>query len=364
MTTATEERQDATQPAPAAVVAVRGDQSNVLRAKIQYAKALADSGLLPAHYRRQPANVLFAVEYGDMLGLPPMAAITGIHIIEGKPTASAGLISALVRRAGHKLRVGYEVATMTGWAEIIRADDPDYTFRSEWNLDRAVTAELCTIRDGQPFALDSKGRSLPWRKFFPSMTKARAITEVARDACEEALYGLHYTPEELGAEVGEDGSLLGEMASGAPASNGTRAAPDDDPWYTHPAPERDEGWLTQAREAAASVPDTASATALWAQIGEKLTAGAIAKADADALAEVIKARVADLAADAEGEPVEGEIVDDDPDGWMAKVADILTAEDADAARADLDVTARSSGMTARRHSEIADAISARKASLA
>ena len=35
------------------------------------------------------------------------------------------------------------------------------------------------------------------------MLKSRAITQCARDACEEALFGLHYTPEELGAEVDE-----------------------------------------------------------------------------------------------------------------------------------------------------------------
>ena len=73
--------------------------------KVSYARELANSGLLPAAYRRNPGNVLYAIEYGDMLGLSPMAAITGVHIIEGKPSASAGLISALVRRAGHKLRV-------------------------------------------------------------------------------------------------------------------------------------------------------------------------------------------------------------------------------------------------------------------
>ena len=60
-------------------VAVRRPQPNVLPAKIQYARALADSGLLPESYRRQPANVLWAMEYADMLGLPPMAAIqTGL----------------------------------------------------------------------------------------------------------------------------------------------------------------------------------------------------------------------------------------------------------------------------------------------
>ena len=38
--------------------------------------------------------------------------------------------------------------------------------------------------------------------------KSRAITQVARDACEEVLFGLHYTPEELGAEVDADGEPL------------------------------------------------------------------------------------------------------------------------------------------------------------
>jgi hypothetical protein len=33
------------------------------------------------------------------------------------------------------------------------------------------------------------------------MLKARAISEVARDACQEALSGVIYTPEELGASV-------------------------------------------------------------------------------------------------------------------------------------------------------------------
>src|SRR6185312_8155676 len=86
-----------------------------LPAKVEYARFLAESGLLPQEYRKNPANVLYAVEYGDMIGIPPMAAITGIHVIEGKPTASAGLISGLVRKAGHQLRVGYDAGKMMGW---------------------------------------------------------------------------------------------------------------------------------------------------------------------------------------------------------------------------------------------------------
>lgn len=175
-----------------------------LDAKVEYCKLLADSGLLPDAYRRQPANVLYAVEYGEVLGIPAMAAITGIHIIKGKPSASAGLVGALVRKAGHKLRVkGNDTSAR---AVIVRADDPDFEFVSDWTLDRAVTAKLCTLKDGRPYARDSKGEPTSWEKYPAAMLKHRAVTEVARDACEEVLFGLHYTPEELGAEVDAEGA--------------------------------------------------------------------------------------------------------------------------------------------------------------
>lgn len=159
--------------------------------KLNYAKALADSGLLPQQYRKQPANLLYAIEYAEMLGLPPMAAITGIHVIDGKPTASAGLISGLVRRAGHRLRVSGDDTHAV--AEIVRCDDPEFTFRAEWTIDRARQAGL----------LEKKGDT--WQRYPAAMLKARVVTEVARDAAEEALSGMHYTPEELGAEVDEEG---------------------------------------------------------------------------------------------------------------------------------------------------------------
>jgi hypothetical protein len=157
--------------------------------KMQYARALAESGMLPSQYRKQPANLLYALEYAESLGLHPMAAITGIHVIEGKPSASSALISALVRRAGHKLRVrGNDQEAV---AQIIRADDPDYTFEVRWTMARAEQAGLA--------------RKAVWKNYPAAMLKARAITEVARDACEEALSGMHYTPEELGANVDAEG---------------------------------------------------------------------------------------------------------------------------------------------------------------
>jgi len=152
--------------------------------RMEYSKALAASDLLPKQYRNSPANVLVAVEYGRALGLEPMAAIQGIHVVEGKPTASAQLIGALVRNAGHRLRVVGDDTQAT--ATIRRADDPDFEFTATWTMQRAAKAGLA-----------GKGS---WAKYPAAMLKARAITEVARDACPEVLAGVSYTAEELGVD--------------------------------------------------------------------------------------------------------------------------------------------------------------------
>ena len=169
-------------------VAVR-DQHD-MPAKIQYAKLLAESGLLPASYRKQPANILYAVEYGELLGLPAMAAITGIHVIDGKPSVSAGLISALVRRAGHRLRVTGDDTSAT--CQITRADDPGFTYSVTWDMDRAKAAGLLGKTN--------------WRTYPQAMLKARAVSEAARDACQEVLLGIQYTADELGGD--DDGGEI------------------------------------------------------------------------------------------------------------------------------------------------------------
>jgi hypothetical protein len=160
--------------------------------QIKLAEALAAANLLPDQYRRNPANLLWAIQYAEALGVHPMTAITGINVISGKPTASAQLIGGLVRRAGHKLRV--ESSDTKAIAKVIRADDPDYTFVVEWTMERARKAGL--------------GGRGPWQSYPAAMLAARAITEVARLACPEALFGIIYTAEELGADVDEDGIVV------------------------------------------------------------------------------------------------------------------------------------------------------------
>lgn len=156
--------------------------SQPLDQQINYAKAMAVSNLLPVTYQNHPENVLVALAQGQALGIAPIQAMNQINVIKGKPALSADLIAALVRRAGHRLRV--EGDDSYAQVTIIRADDPDYIPKPiRWDMERAKRAGLL----GNP----------SWQKYPAAMLRARAISEAARAWANDALYGFIYTPEEI-----------------------------------------------------------------------------------------------------------------------------------------------------------------------
>jgi hypothetical protein len=152
-----------------------------LNAQMDYARAVSTGSMLPDNYRGKPADILIAVGLGQAMGLSPAESLYRIAVIKGKPTASAELIAAQVRKAGHKLRVKGDDTTCT--ATIIRADDPDFPFE--------VTRDIAWAR-GMGLADNANYKKQPG-----TMLQWRAITAAARLACPEALYGVQYTPDEV-----------------------------------------------------------------------------------------------------------------------------------------------------------------------
>lgn len=182
-----------------------------LAADMDYALTISKGAMLPAQYRGKPADILIAMGLGRAMGLSPAESLYRIHVIQGRPTASAELIAANVRKAGHTLRVkGDETGAR---AVIIRSDDPDFEFESVWNLDRAKRLGL-SDKDG-------------WKKQPGTMMRWRAITEVARLACPEALYGVAYVREELDDEPREHAAPRATAADFNPAADVGPAVNDD-----------------------------------------------------------------------------------------------------------------------------------------
>lgn len=319
---------------------VKHQQAGSLDSAVRFAQLLSDADLLPRQFVGRPANVLYAVEYGRTLGITPVAAITGIHVIEGKPSASSGLIGALVRKAGHKLRVksdGMSWAT----AQIVRADDPEFTYECTWNLQRAEQAGLLQIKDGKPFARDRNGKPATWEKYTAAMLKARAITEVARDACEDVLFGLHYTPEELGANVNADGEVVeADVQQLRRVPSG-----EADPWST-PGPRQSEPAISPEQSYADTAGTTTNQAAVKELYRQANAAGLLATTvkvgdDTQELGTYLIARGQQLAEPAPTGTPETPIEDDIPDAPV--VAEGET--EADTAERALRAAAQTAGLT-------------------
>lgn len=294
-----------------------------------YAQALAASGeLLPKNYwtkakpnpeggiiqpRPNPGAVLYMTETADMLGIHPMAGLVNIHIIEGKPTLSAQLMAALVREAGHKLRVWVEGDTAI--AELIRSDDPDFTFRVEWG-DKEMNAAGLASKEN-------------WKKYRRSMKKARAITEVIREGASEVTMGAAYTPEEINPDlrVNEEGEPIElHLVDDGPFPRPTQDEATAAPIVDDTAKEVDLDWWA---EAISSVGNREEALSLYRKAkDDALLATPFTLGDMDGtLGEVIiEVGKALAAAEAEGEIVEGEVEDE---GEPAVLADDEITEDPD-----------------------------------
>lgn len=177
--------------------------------QVAAAARMLPNGIRGTNPDETAAQAFLIMETGAMLGLHPIAALSSVNIIEGKPAMSADLMVSLARAAGHQVRItedgtvegGDYKATVT----IIRNDDPDHPVSSTWTPHRAARAGLCTYeQQGNVWRVTStsqNGAPLPWQRYTEALCKARAKSEAARDGVGDVLNGIRYTPEELGADV-------------------------------------------------------------------------------------------------------------------------------------------------------------------
>ena len=269
--------------------------------KIYYSQTISASNLLPEAYRGRPENVLIAVETGAALGIPAIQALNSINVIKGKAAMSADLMASLVRRAGHKLRITQDGMSVT--ADLIRADDPDFTFTVTWDQQKATTAGLW-------------GRG-QWNAYPDQMLRARAITEVCRQGASDALMGVIYTPDELGDTP----------APSRPAQGGLRdrmkpvTVPEPAP--KPPAPEASEEQVKKImalfhevatlRGIEVTRDNRLAAYTQWA--GRNIaTTTELSRDEASTVIDRLDSWIADLHAAADtsdGELVQGELIDDE-----------------------------------------------------
>lgn len=158
---------------------------------LKAASAMSGSGFFKDTMQANQAVVKILA--GQELGFGPFASMTGVHIIQGKPTIGANLMAAAVKSRG---KYNYRITSMTEQQCSI-----DFYEGKE-----KVGTSTFTIEDAKKAELTGKDS---WKKYVKNLLFARAMSNGCRWFCPDIFNGAPvYTPEELGADVDGEGNVI------------------------------------------------------------------------------------------------------------------------------------------------------------
>jgi len=133
------------------------------------------------------AQAVAKVLRGWELGIPPVASLENIYVIDGKTSLSAHLIAAKIRESG-QFRLKILQYTDTN-CEIAFSEKVD----GEW-VECGPNATFSLVDAERADLLSKKN----WRCYPKAMLYARAMAQGARLYCSSVFMGQIYVPEELG----------------------------------------------------------------------------------------------------------------------------------------------------------------------
>ena len=142
---------------------------------------------------REASQAATKILCGLELGIPAISALSGIHIVKGKPMISANLMAAAVKRSG---KYNYRVLQHSPKiCEIVFFEHGQEIGRSEYTAEEARVAGTQNME-----------------KFSKNMLFARAMSNGVKWHCPDVFLGPVYTPEELGQAVDAEGELIPVVA--------------------------------------------------------------------------------------------------------------------------------------------------------
>jgi len=153
-----------------------------LQEVMSIAKAFAESGMFVD--TKSAAQAIVKIQAGQEIGMPPFAAMTGIHIVQGKPTIGAGLIASRVKGSGK-----YDYKVMQQDEKICSIDF--------YQGKEKIGNSTFTIEDAK------KALTKNIDKFPKNMLFARAISNGVKWFCPDVFSGPVYVPEEMNHVIEE-----------------------------------------------------------------------------------------------------------------------------------------------------------------
>ncbi len=157
------------------------------------ASKVAHTDFVPKAMRGSPESVLACILTGHEVGISPMAALSKIHVVDGRPAMAAELMRALVLERGHEIWI--EEASTTRVIVKGQRRGSERISTVTWTKDDAERAKLWGKHN--------------WRAYPRAMLLARATTELCRMLFPDVLAGISHTVEELADGEGELVDVLG-----------------------------------------------------------------------------------------------------------------------------------------------------------
>jgi hypothetical protein len=240
---------------------------STLEGAMALADILAKSKVgIPDTLQGKPAEILTVVMQGAELGLTPLRSLNQIHVIKGRTTLAAQLMSAMVKShplckylrlkqeikdgAGHVVGVEYETH---------REGDPGPVVMS------------FTLQDASQMGLLNKDN---WKKQPVTMMRARGISRICREVYPDLIGGM-YAKEEIQDNVLDteppvvvDAEVVAGAARSRPLSLklSRKLSPSKNPPLPNPSTRSARPWRSsrfQRMRSRPSAPPQRSAGCLW-----------------------------------------------------------------------------------------------------
>ena len=144
---------------------------------------------------------------GRELGLAPMQSLRGIYVVDGKPTLSADMMVAVIRKSGQ----------CETW-RVVESTAERCTITTRRKGESADAARTWTRADADRAGVTHKD---PWRKYPAIMLRHRCAADLARQEYPDVLLGL-YDPDEMDASPAVVESVPTLESIGIERSIGTR----------------------------------------------------------------------------------------------------------------------------------------------
>jgi hypothetical protein len=152
-------------------------ECSTLENAIRVSEIIAASSFCPTTMKGKPGDVLVCMQFGQELGLKPMASIQNIAVINGRPSIWGDAMLAVCQQSPdfEYMKEDFDSKTMTATCTVKRKNEPEHTVN--FSKEKATKANLW-------------GKAGPWTQYPERMLQMRARGFGLRDKFSDLLRGI------------------------------------------------------------------------------------------------------------------------------------------------------------------------------